>query len=140
MTLNETAPVDTPFAADDVSRALAGANKTAAETAYPAIKYSEFYHTTAATVEGNGRTIINVFYRRIVYTVIFDKNATNAQIIVNGVEYQCVANPDKYQLKVKLDQSMINYWPKPTEIMYPGGGCFEYFRTAPSGGINLRCE
>ncbi|MCL2867542.1 MAG: InlB B-repeat-containing protein, partial [Clostridia bacterium] len=75
------------------------------------IKYAEFRHADQAVpIKGDGTTVVNVFFKRVVYTLTFSLNTTDATatMVTNGQTYT-INNP--YIIRVKYQQTIGNIWP-----------------------------
>jgi uncharacterized repeat protein (TIGR02543 family) len=104
----------------NTERATAGTQvtKTAFNTSVPK-KWMAFHHSDTATVLGNGTTVLNVYFKRVVYTIQFDLNRANsnsyrngtAQMTIGGRTYSDPPGSEKYSIQAKFEQDLTDVWP-----------------------------
>lgn len=105
----------TAFYRDKTKTATAGAMveyaaDTVDENRIPA--YSEFARSDKKAIVGNGSTVINVYFDRIVYTIYFDLNAAGAAMTTGGATYtNSASTANMFRLEVKYGQDISGVWP-----------------------------
>jgi uncharacterized repeat protein (TIGR02543 family) len=94
---------DAPIS-DAEAHALAEKHKSAAPP------YSEYSYASsnAETILGNGSTVVNIYFKRIVYDFTFKLNRAGATLNMPGGPYTD-ANPYRYSAKFEQDISVL--WP-----------------------------
>jgi uncharacterized repeat protein (TIGR02543 family) len=92
-------------------------NQTTAESlvsgdsqAKNALQYSEYGFSTEQTISGNGHTVINVYYKRIIYNLIFDLQYDGVEMDAGGKLYK-FSDSEKYTISAKDGQYIGNLWP-----------------------------
>jgi uncharacterized repeat protein (TIGR02543 family) len=126
-----------------------GANLTAAKTTYPNLQYSHYGFSNAVgrTVVGNDSTIINVYFKRNVYTLTFDMQGDadsvgsiykdfgslkmqSAYYVRDGYSYQTITGPnstsEKYSFTAKFEQYLDDLWPLNPDITGMTTGIYPY--------------
>ncbi|MDL2325280.1 InlB B-repeat-containing protein, partial [Ruminococcaceae bacterium OttesenSCG-928-A16] len=81
-------------------------------TGQEALAYSSFRHSEATTINGNGTTVVNVYYARTQYTLTFDLNSihdNSTYMTAAGKKY--TAGGQKYVLQAKYEQYIGDAWP-----------------------------
>lgn len=64
------------------------------------------------TIEGDGLTVVNVYYKRKVYTTTFNLGTTSGYTMtINGKSYQSGSNKEKYQIVAKYGAQIGHLWP-----------------------------
>gem|GEM_PF-2533344 len=86
-----------------------------------AAEYGDYWTSNGGQVQGNGSTVINLYFKRIVYTLKFDLNPTHggksnktATMTFRGTTYTHVsgmAPASEYSFTAKLDQNIGDLWP-----------------------------
>ncbi|BDZ30178.1 InlB B-repeat-containing protein [Lactiplantibacillus sp. WILCCON 0030] len=76
-----------------------------------ALRYGEYGFSESKKVSGNGQTVINVYYKRIVYKIDFNLNSNThtTSMSANGQTYY--GDGEQYQLAAKYGQDIGQYWP-----------------------------
>jgi uncharacterized repeat protein (TIGR02543 family) len=121
-------------AAGSVISYNSGISLTATASLPGALKYSEptpVFGDTNVTVQGNGQTIINVYYKRIIYTVNFDMVKSGSTMSANG-SAKTDGSGVEYTLQAKYEQSLGNLWP--TEVRRGWDGLSYYIFQGWLGG------
>ena len=117
-------------------------NQTTAESlvsgdsqATNALQYSEYAFSREQTISGNGQTIVNVYFKRIVYQLEFDLNVQGAniqtQMIHDGKLYKS-SDPIQYTLTAKDGQYIRDKWPSAMPTIVgdnPNDSMFQGWRT-----------
>ncbi|GAP68759.1 protein containing conserved repeat domain, partial [Bacteroidales bacterium 6E] len=68
-------------------------------------------------INGNGTTLVNVYYSRNQYTVRFDLNRSNASMTIGGLTYTDSNNSsDWYSFTAKYDSDVSDLWPTATNV------------------------
>ncbi|OJG51506.1 hypothetical protein RV06_GL001601 [Enterococcus haemoperoxidus] len=108
-------------------QALAGSekqvDKSEADSNLPSLaednplKYAEFNFSSSTIVRGDGTSVVNVYYKRSIYTYTFDLDKVNATLVGNGKNYY--GNGEKYVMKAKFDQNIKGLWPSNKTISAP---------------------
>ncbi len=91
----------------DTKQADAGSSVTALEADCPTIKYFTWSYADTQTVAGTGTTVVNVYYKRTLFTVTFNLGTTGSMVF-NGVTYDS-NNP--YSFQAKFQQDIEDLWP-----------------------------
>lgn len=96
-------------------------NQTTAESlvsgdsqAMNALQYSEYGFSTEQTISGNGQTVVNVYFKRVIYQLIFDLYSypDTIEMEVNGTIYGTQAPGGRYYtINAKEGQYISNLWP-----------------------------
>ncbi|MFV0412738.1 MAG: InlB B-repeat-containing protein [Oscillospiraceae bacterium] len=84
------------------------ARTSAVTAALPYTNYS--HHDTNVTVLGNGATVINVYYKRTVYTLNFDLYKSGATLQAGNTTYYDGSGIE-YSFTAKYEQDISNLWP-----------------------------
>ncbi|MEA5020203.1 MAG: InlB B-repeat-containing protein, partial [Gordonibacter sp.] len=71
-------------------------------------KYGYFAFGDTSTISGNGSTVLNVYYKRIMYTVQFDLNSSGKWMTFNGTTYN--NGSTKYSFPAKYEQDIDSLW------------------------------
>lgn len=116
-------------------------NQTTAESlvsgdsqATNALQYSEYAFSTEQTISGNGQTIVNVYFKRIVYQLEFNLvpriGSFASEMIANGITYKS-SDRERYVITAKVDQFIGDLWPGMPEITStnPNGALFSGWET-----------
>lgn len=116
-------------------------NQTTAESlvsgdsqATNALQYSEYAFSTEQTISGNGQTIVNVYFKRIVYQLEFNLvpriGSFASEMIANGITYKS-SDRERYVITAKVDQFIGDLWPGMPEITStnPDGALFSGWET-----------
>ena len=84
------------------------------------VKYAEFSHSNTVTVAGNGSTVLNVYFKRITYTWVFDLDPSSGYTATmqfkagqgpNTTVYQQGGGVDnKYTMQAKYEQDITKLW------------------------------
>lgn len=96
-------------------------NQTTAESlvsgdsqATSALQYSEYTFSTEKTISGNGQTVVNVYFKRIVYQLEFDLNvqgsSVQTEMLHDGKVYKS-SDKIQYILTAKDGQYIGDKWP-----------------------------
>lgn len=119
------------------------------EAAKPFPDFSELYRVSQASVNGDGTTVVNLYFTRKVYTFVFDMHATKTQvnsldennntspsgadplnssyITIGGVDYQSGgASGPKYQFETKYEMRLDDVWPSYGNVV-SGNASFELY-------------
>jgi hypothetical protein len=72
--------------------------------------YATYSHVSysARTLLGNGSTVVNVYFKRIVYRFTFDLASSNATLHMGGQDY---TDSNKYAYSAKYEQNITELWP-----------------------------
>lgn len=102
----------------------------AMKAASPAMKYSQFAFSKPAVIAGDGTSVVNVYYKRISYKLIFNLDPgfnKTATMIFNGAQYSSAG--EKYQLNAKFEQDIENNWPSSANATFShsSGSKFMYW-------------
>jgi len=106
-----TDPENYAFNRQETRQALAGSALSLQAGDVGAINYAKFGHGEQnVVVKGNGSTVVNVYFKRIVYTVNFSLNTNdpNITMTLNGQRYTI---RDPYLIQVKHQQDIGGIWP-----------------------------
>ncbi|MDR1496493.1 MAG: InlB B-repeat-containing protein [Clostridiales Family XIII bacterium] len=97
---------------------VANARSIVASSPYTPPSWSEygFAKSSSETVLGNGATVLNVYYKRVVYTLYFTpynasygfSDTANATMTIDGVAY---TNAKRYSFQAKYEQDVSAVWP-----------------------------
>ncbi|MDY0266435.1 MAG: InlB B-repeat-containing protein, partial [Methanimicrococcus sp.] len=71
------------------------------------LNYSTFNRSSSTIVEGDGTSVINVYYNYKIYTITFDLKDRNATLIHNGDEYKNAT----YKIRAKYNMNLEEIWP-----------------------------
>lgn len=93
-----------------IDQASADAIKDSSPAGKAALKYSEYSFSNKKEISGNGQTVINVYYTRIVYQVTFDLVNINAEMAAGGDIYHG-SDSKKYTISAKFGQNIKEAWP-----------------------------
>ncbi len=84
------------------------------------VKYAEFSHSNTVTVAGNGSTVLNVYFKRITYTWVFDLDPSSGYTATmqfkagqgpNTTVYQQGGGVNnKYTMQAKYEQDITKLW------------------------------
>ncbi len=96
-------------------------NQTTAESlvsgdsqATDALKFSEYAFSAEQTISGNGQTVVNVYFKRIVYQLEFNLvprlGSHASEMIANGITYKS-SDRERYVITAKVDQFIGDLWP-----------------------------
>lgn len=97
-------------------------NQTTAESlvssnsqATSALQYAEYGFSTEQTISGNGQTVVNVYFKRIIYQIEFNlsmKNSAGAvvEMVAKGKTYSSLSL-EKYTISAKESQEIQDVWP-----------------------------
>ncbi|MDR0350993.1 MAG: InlB B-repeat-containing protein, partial [Coriobacteriales bacterium] len=89
-------------------------------------------HTiSSATVAGNGSTIINVYFKRIVYTLEFSLARSDAKLVVGNTTY---TDTNRYRFTAKLAQDITNLWPGNVGKVTATDARYLFYGWLPTGG------
>ncbi|WFR75141.1 InlB B-repeat-containing protein [Lactococcus lactis] len=104
-------------------------NQTTAESlvsgdsqATNALQFSEYAFSTEQTVSGNGQTIVNVYFKRVIYELEFNLARTvNVNEIIMTVEGKTYSSfeDEKYIIYAKEGQYIRNVWPDDPKFANP---------------------
>ncbi|MDR3364001.1 MAG: isopeptide-forming domain-containing fimbrial protein [Clostridiales Family XIII bacterium] len=144
----ELKPAGSVLSAADIQTLAgdAGTYTDAAKAQVNAMNASTFYFSDADSnpLSGRGNTVINVYYKRIVYTFLFEaKNdgagigappstpemeaqsiaVPNATIVKNGQTYTSDTAANMYKFQAKYEESLTDQWPLSSEVK-PGTGTY----------------
>lgn len=79
-----------------------------------ALQYSEYGFSKEQTISGNGQTVVNIYFKRVIYQLEFELNsastATTAEMKVNGKIYKST-DTERYSITAKVGQYIKNLWP-----------------------------
>lgn len=106
-------------------QAVAGTQVTFTAGQLDSIARAQYSHTVSPTIAGNGTSVVNVYFKRIVYTLVFDLNPgtynnsrLGATMIFNGTTYAQGKKPDGsphsgtiYSFTAKYEQDIEALWP-----------------------------
>jgi len=121
------------FHSSHTARALSGTTITPVRSAYPnltvverqsdtlsfILPIAEFRHGVPEVVLGNGTTVVNVYFNRIVYTYNFNLGSAGQIQFKNPVTGQLVGSPHSqsgstgpaYSFTAKYEQNITDLWP-----------------------------
>ena len=125
------------YASDATKTAFAGTPVSAlvTPTALPAIPYSMFagFYTdnTEGTVDGNGTTVIHIYYKRMVYTLTFAPG-NNASMAFKSSPGAVYTNANPYRIAVKYQQDISQIWPGPNAVEFTSNAAFLYWKSTAS--------
>lgn len=93
--------------------ALAGTQPNFTAGQLDAITYGTYYKTMAQPVLGNGTSVVNVYFKRTLYTFKFNINVANMEsMTVDQKVYNKTGDIDKmYTYQAKFEQSIDSVWP-----------------------------
>ena len=74
-----------------------------------ALKYSEFGFAPNVTLKGDGTSVINVYYKRIVFTGTINLNRNNTYLTMNDIDYRY--GQSNYTFTSKYEQNIIDRFP-----------------------------
>ncbi len=76
-----------------------------------ALQYSEYAFSTEQTISGNGQTVVNVYFKRVVYNIIFKLIDNNSEMYAGGEKYT-FDDTERYEINAKVGQYILSYWPE----------------------------
>lgn len=86
-----------------------------------ALQHSEYAFSREQTISGNGQTVVNVYYKRILYRLEFNlemyNNYANIEMQANGKTYSSFG--EKYIINAKVGQYIRHLWPDKPRIDSP---------------------
>ena len=127
-------------------------NQTTAESlvsgdsqATNALQYSEYAFSTEQIISGNGQTVVNVYFKRLIYRLEFLLPANDymkLKLEVDGKTYdnewkQGGIAPEIYTITAKEGQNIGDMWPPKVEVVENNTGApasFEGWRTPSDAG------
>ncbi|MCH4222936.1 MAG: InlB B-repeat-containing protein, partial [Solobacterium sp.] len=85
-------------------------------------RYFTFDHADKdVEVKADGSTIVNVYFKRTVYTLTFNLNNDNANLSINGQTY----TGSSYTVEMRLGEDISSKWPTATNVTVSRGNKFE---------------
>ncbi|MCL2811354.1 MAG: isopeptide-forming domain-containing fimbrial protein, partial [Clostridia bacterium] len=96
----------------------------------PVIQHFAYERHEAKTIAGDGSTIVNVFYTRAMYRIVFTwenigtQPPVGAQIFVNG-ELKATY-PETYEITARYMEDISLRWPSGTDVKSPTGSLSNY--------------
>ena len=112
-----TNPANYIFNKSVTENAIAGSTVTPTAESLEAVAYAQFSHANSAVISGSGTTVVNVYFKRTVYTVKFNLNLQSnndyyrnhrASLTKDDETYTA---PTMYEINVKYEQDISNLWP-----------------------------
>ena len=83
----------------------------AAKTSSTEMTYSTFQRADNRPIQGNGATVVNVYSRRNVFTIIFDLNNDEPTTSMQFLGSTYYGNSSSYTVSVKYEQDISAIWP-----------------------------
>ncbi|NLD60764.1 MAG: InlB B-repeat-containing protein, partial [Clostridiales bacterium] len=112
------------FNKQETKSATAGSALNADSITKSAVSYATYRHgDTNVTVKGDGTTVVNVYYRRIIYTISFNlnNNSSSTRMTIGGTQYRGNSST-LYSISVKLEQDLTDIWPTSPNATFTRSG------------------
>ncbi|WP_423363490.1 InlB B-repeat-containing protein [Mycoplasma sp. P36-A1] len=104
------------------------------ENNYNFLKYSVFNVSETKTINGNGRTTINVFYKRKVFNIEFSLDKPNVvDMNMNNVTYE--PKNSRYVIKAKFEQNIKLLWPELDTVSVNAGYKMSGWNYSEANGV-----
>ncbi|MFV0414074.1 MAG: InlB B-repeat-containing protein, partial [Oscillospiraceae bacterium] len=122
----------------DVKALAEGKYSTVGNNTNKPLKYSKYKFGPAATVNGNGTTVINVYYSRMVFTLAMnlDKAAGLARIEKNGQNYYLAS----YTFTGKYEQQIVGRFPLDIEVITTDNTVIDGWQISGSDNVTNSTE
>ncbi len=99
------------------------------------ISYAEYSHSDTKPIAGDGTTVLNVYFKRTIYTISFNLNRNNSDTTmkIGGTTYWGNSTT-LYSINAKYEQDISGVWPvAPTATFSRSGYSFHKWTNTPNG-------
>jgi len=98
-----------------INKSTADALVSGNNQAQKALQYSEYTFSNEKTISGNGHSVVNVYFKRIVYKLIFDLNeldssTVTSEMMQDGKLFKST-DTEQYKITAKDGQYIGDKWP-----------------------------
>ena len=110
-----TEPSNYAYKMSETKTAVAGSTVAPVAADLQGIDYGVFDHSDSEVVAGNGTTVVNVYFKRAIYTITFDLGAGNSMTFLDG---SGTYTGSEYSISVKYEQDVSAIWPSEKTVTF----------------------